>query len=313
MRSWWSIALLSATLAACSTTSTLPDPGKTDSPIAFAKQLRTATSANLDKVIVAIDRGDSSLHDWGTQYAAWWCPLHEQVSGRAAVFAKFREYCQSHTGVVVEHPQHPTGFFCASQTNQDLVLFTFNTGQNVSTDPRYSQMGCSAGQVTSVLIEEPAGGDSKSDAYRKLLYQEGFRTNDERLAEERAALAAQEAAIKQAAAEAAAQQQREIRQRILPKTPIGSRICHSGEGSRSSHSGYLVLGQPAMTKDAGTIELVGFLEGRSESRIQIRVSGITFRDKAGMLSALSDLQYQGSTITPNTTIWDGVTVWHLCD
>jgi len=270
----------------------------------------------VDKLAAATDRLDISQHDWGTQYDAWWCPVNKELTGRAAVFSKFREFCISHGGIVVDHPQRPSGFFCASQANQDIVLFTFNTGQNEKSVHQYPNLDC----ATEVLIEEPAEGDSRSAAYSRLLRQEGFRTNEERVAEERAALAAREAASKQAAAEAAAQQRRKALEqqriahlRIQPKTPIGSRICYSYEGSSSRYSGYLVLGQPAMTKEAGTIELVGFLEGRSESRIRIRVSGINFRTPNGELSGLLNTQYQGSTIRPDATIWDDLSTWHLCD
>ncbi len=60
--------------------------------------------------------------------------------------------------------------------------------------------------------------------------------------------------------------------------------------------------------------IIGFLEDSSNSRIQIRITGLSIENKKPQDMLVSDdIEYKGSKAVPGNIIWDSPTGWYFCD
>ena len=110
-------------------------------------------------------------------------------------------------------------------------------------------------------------------------------------------------------------------------TQIGQKICQSLTGTTvSKPTGWEAMGETQYQKYNGHTNLVGFVEGSSSNKIQIRISGISFSGeidqrnrKASRLpeninESLGSMDgYKGSRVQTGSVIWDDYSAWLPCD
>ncbi len=113
------------------------------------------------------------------------------------------------------------------------------------------------------------------------------------------------------------------RQRV---TQVGQKICATLNNTAMSMStGWQVMGQEVFQKYNGRTDLVGFVEGSSGNKIQIRISGMTFsgsinneqrmgnRMPENIRESMSSFSgYKGSNLNTGGIIWDDYQDWSPC-
>lgn len=99
----------------------------------------------------------------------------------------------------------------------------------------------------------------------------------------------------------------------LENKQVGDQVCSSGDGSVDQSTGLLVMGEPQYRKISGRNRVVGFVEGMSGKKVQIRISGINFTG-GGINQSLDSLSgwKGGSTLKINSIIWDSTYDWDGC-
>ena len=58
---------------------------------------------------------------------------------------------------------------------------------------------------------------------------------------------------------------------------------------------------------------MGFLEGRSGMRIQLRIGGMRFIGTTGKIESLTSSEYLGSNLSAGSILWDDVSSWLVCN
>jgi TPR repeat protein len=112
------------------------------------------------------------------------------------------------------------------------------------------------------------------------------------------------------AAEARRMEQENQKKRI---SQVGQQICRNEQNvTMSKPTQYVVMGERQYQKIQGKAEFVGFVEGSSGNRIQIRISGITFVSPDVREAMQSFDNYNGSTLTVGGIIWDEYSGWFTC-
>lgn len=103
------------------------------------------------------------------------------------------------------------------------------------------------------------------------------------------------------------------RLRRLENKQIGDQVCSSGDGSVDQSTGIAVMGVNQYRKISGRNRVVGFVEGMSGKKVQIRISGINFTG-GGINQSLDSLSgwKGGSTLKINSIIWDSTYDWEGC-
>lgn len=99
----------------------------------------------------------------------------------------------------------------------------------------------------------------------------------------------------------------------LENKQVGDQVCSSVEGVLEKPTGIVVMGQIGYRKIFGRDRIIGFVEGASGKKIQIRISGINFT--GGGLSESTDSftgWKGGSTLKINSIIWDSTYDWEKC-
>ncbi|WP_150102587.1 hypothetical protein [Gallionella capsiferriformans] len=99
----------------------------------------------------------------------------------------------------------------------------------------------------------------------------------------------------------------------LENKQIGDQVCSSGDGSVDQSTGIAVMGVLQYRKITGRNRVVGFVEGTSGKKVQIRISGINFTG-GGINQSLDSLSgwKGGSTLKINSIIWDSTYDWEGC-
>jgi TPR repeat protein len=129
----------------------------------------------------------------------------------------------------------------------------------------------------------------------------------------------------QAKQELAAKQEREENERKLI-TQVGQKICRVLNSTNLSLStGWQVMGETVYQEYLGKTEFVGFVEGSSGNRIQIRISGMTFSGAINSQKRMgtrmpenvreqmdSFTGYKGSNLKIGGIIWDDYNGWTPC-
>lgn len=126
--------------------------------------------------------------------------------------------------------------------------------------------------------------------------------------------------------ELAAQKLREEEERKRV-SQVGQQICNSSMNNTtlSKPTNIAVMGETVYQKYRGKTTLVGFVEGSSGNKIQIRISGMTFEGEkvAGAFSDRNMSQnirepmdsftgYNGSNLQNGSIIWDDYHDWSRC-
>ena len=103
------------------------------------------------------------------------------------------------------------------------------------------------------------------------------------------------------------------RLRRLENKQIGNQVCSSGDDSVDQSTGIAVMGVNQYRKIYGRNRVVGFVEGMSGKKVQIRISGINFTG-GGINQSLDSLSgwKGGSTLKINSIIWDSTYDWEGC-
>ena len=94
----------------------------------------------------------------------------------------------------------------------------------------------------------------------------------------------------------------------------GTKICNEATGSMSQYARYTVYGKPQYQQTPGEILVTGFTEGVSGKNLQIRVASIKHRDLSskGRETILTEMNYNDTTIRPNSVFWDDLRNWKPC-
>jgi hypothetical protein len=99
----------------------------------------------------------------------------------------------------------------------------------------------------------------------------------------------------------------------LENKQIGDQVCSSGDSVLKRPNGIVVMGQIGYRETAGHYRVVGFVEGASGKKIQIRISGINFAGEGISESTDSFSGWKGgSTLKINSIIWDSTYDWEGC-
>lgn len=108
---------------------------------------------------------------------------------------------------------------------------------------------------------------------------------------------------------------REEKRRRLENKHIGDQVCHFETTAEINQStGFRVLGREQYEKVNGVSKVIGFVEGVSGMKIQIRISGIVFKGyMGGERNVDSFTNYKGGTeLKVNHIIWDSLYDWEEC-
>lgn len=291
------VAGISACAVGCSTNSVLPDRSTQSSVIEYTQALRRSTSAGLDAVLVQIPTP-------ATEYAGfkvwqdWWCPRHAEVHSARAVQAKLADYCQ-HAGGSYAAP------YCRNATDPDRVVFYAAVTNEANCQ--------GVADPVNVRIVEPDAGKSMSPDYIAVLRKAGYQTQAEI-----AATAEQHRRIELANAQTLRDMEREqqrhlVEDQISKSTPIGTKVCLRTNGWADRETGFIKMGVPQTRREEGTLEYMGFLEGRSGIRIQLRIGGLHFIGTTGKIESLTSSEYQGSTLSAGSILWDDASSWLVCN
>lgn len=99
----------------------------------------------------------------------------------------------------------------------------------------------------------------------------------------------------------------------LENKQIGDQVCSSGDSVLKKPNGIVVMGQIGYREIAGHYHVVGFVEGASGKKIQIRISGINFTGDGINESTDSFTGWKGgTTLKINSIIWDSTYDWETC-
>ena len=291
------VLVTSIFVTGCSTTSVLPDTATQSSVIDYTQALRRSTAAGLDALLVQISTSPAAYPDYKV-WQDWWCPRHAEVHSVKAVQDKLGDYCQHGGGSYVAP-------FCRSVTNPDSVAFYAVVTNNADCQ--------GMAEPVSVRIVEPNPGKIMSPDYIAVLRKAGYQTQAEI-----AATAEQHRLIELANAQTLRDLEREqqrhlLEDRISKSTPIGTKVCLRGSGSVDRNTGYLVMGKPQTRREDGTLEYMGFLEGRSGTRIQLRIGGMRFISTTGKVESMASSDFRGSTLSAGSILWDDASSWLVCN
>jgi len=251
--------LTAALLSACTTDRALPEPQRSSSIIEYLQTLRHETSTLLDSVAT---QRTSPTQDEG-DYRHWadhWCPRHADVHSTDDVVRKVSDVCRLCGGVFVEP-------FCEAPATPDHVLFyaSFRRGIDLC-------QGVAA--TVSVEVVEPTIDHISSPGYLAKLRALGYRTQEDRHAEQAAHVSAQ-------------QQERDRAARELPLLRTrGTQVCRT----------------------QGGVTFLGYVEDTSGPKIQISIH----EARMGLAADGHSLGPSNPNYRPET-VWDAPEHWFVCE
>lgn len=95
----------------------------------------------------------------------------------------------------------------------------------------------------------------------------------------------------------------------------GTKICASYQGTREEYAGAMLFGHiPLTDKIPGSYTVIGFTEGISGNRLQIRTGSIRHINRSGNFVMMNSLTISeiGVTVQPGTVFWDNMSNWTPC-
>lgn len=96
---------------------------------------------------------------------------------------------------------------------------------------------------------------------------------------------------------------------------LGTKICASYQGTREEYVGVMMYGHiPLTDKIPGSYTVIGFTEGISGNRLQIRTGSIRHINRSGNAVMMNSLTISeiGVTVQPGTVFWDNMSNWTPC-